>query len=138
MGYGPLAHLRAHHHFGLGLSLNEPIVPKHSDSMISIMMSISIVFVLSCSILFPGGGVNLVNSSYAKAGKIFYDLAIKVGKGINIRSHYECEGGREKSVPRITDWHHEACRGMTNSDPEGQIFLFNPHTNNNFFFLLTT
>ena len=24
--------------------------------------------------------------------------------------NHECEGGIEKSVPRITDWHHEACR----------------------------
>ena len=62
---------------------HEPKVPKHSDSMISVMI-VHFYFVLSCSILFPGGGVNLVNSSYAKAGKIFYNLAIKVGKGINI------------------------------------------------------
>ena len=27
---------------------------------------------------------------------------------------------------------------MTNSDPEGQIFLSYPHTNNEFFFLFTT
>ena len=27
---------------------------------------------------------------------------------------------------------------MTNGDPEGQIFLYYPHTNNVFFFLLTT
>ena len=27
---------------------------------------------------------------------------------------------------------------MTNGDPEGQIFLSHPHTNNGFFFLLTT
>ena len=27
---------------------------------------------------------------------------------------------------------------MTNSDPEGRIFLSYPHTNNGFFFLLTT
>ena len=27
---------------------------------------------------------------------------------------------------------------MTNGDPEGQIFLPYPHTNNGFFFLLTT
>ena len=24
----------------------------------------------------------------------------------------------EKSVTRVTDWHHEACRVMPNSDPE--------------------
>ena len=27
---------------------------------------------------------------------------------------------------------------MTNGDPEGRIFLSYPHTNNGFFFLLTT
>ena len=48
-----------------------------------------------------------------------------------------CEGGIEKSVPRITDWHHEACRVMTNGDHEGWIFLSNHHTNNGFIFLYT-
>ena len=43
----------------------------------------------------------------------------------------------ENSVPRITDWHHEACRVMTNGDPERRIFLSHPHTNIGFFFLLT-
>ena len=51
-----------------------------------------------------------------------------------IRNHHECEGGLEKSIPMITDWHHEACQVMTNGDPEGQIFfLSHPHTNNEFF-----
>ena len=40
----------------------------------------------------------------------------------NIRIHQECEGGIEKSVPRITDWHYKACRVMTNGDHERQIF----------------
>ena len=52
-----------------------------------------------------------------------------------IRIHHECEGGIETSVPRITDWHHETCRVMTNGDPEGHIFLSHPHKNNGFFFL---
>ena len=39
-------------------------------------------------------------------------------------------------MPRITVWHHEACRVMTNGDPEGWIFLSHPYTNNGFFFLL--
>ena len=26
---------------------------------------------------------------------------------------HECDGGIEKLVSRITDWHHEACRVMT-------------------------
>ena len=56
----------------------------------------------------------------------------------NIKIHHECESGIEKSVPRITDWHHEACRLMTNVDREGWIFLSHPHRNNGFFFLPTT
>ena len=56
----------------------------------------------------------------------------------NIRIYHECEGGIGKSVPRITDWHYEASRVMTISDREGRIFLFHPHTNNGFVFLLTT
>ena len=43
------------------------------------------------------------------------------------------EGGIEKSVPRITYWHHEAY-----GDHEGQISLSHPHTNTGLFFLLTT
>ena len=56
----------------------------------------------------------------------------------NIRIYHECEGRIEKSAPRIAVWHHETCRVMTNGDPEGGIFLSYPHTNNGFFFLLTT
>ena len=56
----------------------------------------------------------------------------------NIRIYHECEGRIEKSVPRIAVCHHEACRVMTNGDPEGRIFLSYPHTNNGFFFLFTT
>ena len=56
----------------------------------------------------------------------------------NIRTHHKCEGAIDKSIPRITDWHHEACRMMPNGDREGQISLSPPHTNNEFFFLLTT
>ena len=38
---------------------------------------------------------------------------------------------------RITVWHHEACRVMTNGDSKGQIFISHPQMNNGFFFLLT-
>ena len=41
-----------------------------------------------------------------------------------IRIYHECEGRIEKSVPRIVVWHHEACRMMTNGDPEGRIFFY--------------
>ena len=34
-----------------------------------------------------------------------------------IRIHHECEDRREKSVPMIVVWHHEACRVMTKGDP---------------------
>ena len=51
----------------------------------------------------------------------------------SIRIHHECEDGIEKCVPRITDWHREACRVMTNGDHEVRIFLFHPHTNIGFF-----
>ena len=59
-----------------------------------------------------------------------------INQGI-IRIYNECEGGIEKSVPSITDWHHEACTVMTNGDCDRQIFLSHPHMNNGSFFLLT-
>ena len=40
-----------------------------------------------------------------------------------IRIHHECEGRIEKSVPRITVWHQEACRVIKSDDPEGRIFM---------------
>ena len=43
--------------------------------------------------------------------------------GQNIRISPKCEGRIEKSIRRIAVWHHEACRGMTNGDAKGQIFL---------------
>ena len=55
-----------------------------------------------------------------------------------IRIYHECEGRIEQSVPRIAVWHHEACRVMTNGDPEGRILLSYPHTNNGFVSLLTS
>ena len=39
----------------------------------------------------------------------------------NITIDHECEGGIEKAGPRITDWHHEACRVMTNGDREVRL-----------------
>ena len=40
-----------------------------------------------------------------------------------IRIFHEYEDGIEKYIPKITDWLHDACRVMTNSDREGQIFV---------------
>ena len=69
---------------------------------------------------------------------LLMDLYISRDCKNNIRIHYESEGGIEKYVSRITDWHHEASRMMTNADCERWIFLSHPHMNNGFFFLLTT
>ena len=52
---------------------------------------------------------------------------------MDISISHECEGGIEKPVSRIIYWHHEACRVMTNVDPEGHIFLSHPHMNMGFF-----
>ena len=46
-----------------------------------------------------------------------------------VRIYHESEAVIEKSVPRITVWHHEACRVMPNGDPEGWFVLSNSHTN---------
>ena len=51
-----------------------------------------------------------------------FDLSIALDSDNIIRIHHVCEDGIEKSVPRITDWHREACRVMTNGDPEGRVF----------------
>ena len=54
-----------------------------------------------------------------------------------IRIYHEREGGIEKSIPRITVWHHEPCRVMTKGDPKGRIILSHPHMNDGYSFLLT-
>ena len=46
-------------------------------------------------------------------------------------------GSDRKSVTRVTDRHHEACRVMPNSDPEWQIFLSTPNNHDRYFFLHT-
>ena len=38
------------------------------------------------------------------------------------KNHHEFEGGIKKPVLRITVWHHEACRVMTNRNDKGWIF----------------
>ena len=51
--------------------------------------------------------------------------------------YHECEGGIDKSVPRIVVWHYEACRVVANGDPKGRTFLSYPQKNYGFFVLLT-
>ena len=55
----------------------------------------------------------------------------------NISIFHGCMVWIEKSVTRVTDRHHEACRVMPNSDPEWQIFLSTPYTHDRYFFLHT-
>ena len=80
-----------------------------------------------------GFTATLLSQMSTSMAVMFYSYVTKI-----IRINHECEGRIEKSVPRIAVWHHEACRVMTNSDPERQIFLFYLQTNNKFFFMLTT
>ena len=53
-----------------------------------------------------------------------------------IRTHYECRAEIGISVPRITVWHHDACRVMRTGDPEGQSFY--PITIEGLFILMFT
>ena len=52
----------------------------------------------------------------------FYLAYSKELRGANIRIYHECEGRIEKYVPKITVWHHEAWRVMTNGDPPDGFF----------------
>ena len=49
----------------------------------------------------------------SEAGGLKFSLSLHL-----IRIYHECEGRIEKTVPRISVWHHKACLVMTNSDPE--------------------
>ena len=48
--------------------------------------------------------MEIVETWYFQICVNFGGMAVKCE---NIRSHHECEGGIEKSILRITDWHHE-------------------------------
>ena len=76
-----------------------------------------------------------VSSSVQMYSRVWYTqkLQTKVAnKSFIVCIRLECR--IEKSVPRITVWHHEACRVVTNGDPEGRIFISLPHTNYGFIF----
>ena len=47
-------------------------------------------------------------------------------KGDILRTRHNCDGEIEKSVPRITVWHHKGCGMTTNIDPKGQIVYHIP------------
>ena len=38
-----------------------------------------------------------------------------------VRILHECQVWIDKSVPRVTFWHHEACRVMPNCDPRDRF-----------------
>ena len=42
---------------------------------------------------------------------------LRLKEGYTISINHECESWIENSIPRITDWHDEACRVMTIGDP---------------------
>ena len=90
----------------------------------------------ACRVMTKGDPEGRIFLSYPHMNNGF--LPCRLMQHVPIRIHHECEGRIEKSVPRIALWHHKTCRVMTKGDPEGQIFLSYPHTNNGFFFLLTT
>ena len=75
----------------------------------------------------------VVSNTAEEAGDFTLVVDILLQKKCNIRIHHKFESGIEKSVPRITVWHHEACRVMTNGDPQGQIFMSHSHKNTGFF-----
>ena len=58
--------------------------------------------------------------------KVFFKFLPMYKSGIKWwarkRIHNSCEDGIEKCFPRITDWHHEACRVMTIGDRKRRIF----------------
>ena len=54
-----------------------------------------------------------------------------------IRICNEWEVWIDKSVPRVTVWHHEALPSDAKQWPEGQIYRSMPLTNDRFFFLHT-
>ena len=55
----------------------------------------------------------------------------------NISIYHVCMVWIEKSVTRVTNRHHEACRVMPNSDPDWQIFLSTTYTHDRYLFLHT-
>ena len=52
-----------------------------------------------------------------------------------IRIFHECEVHSEKSIPRVTIRHHEACRVMLNSYPGERIFTVHQISKTDSFFL---
>ena len=145
--------MRIFHEHGLENSiLGITVLAKKQESRAGCFALI--VFLMSCdckcSVALPHGAVGWsavcdcgISWSYALT---FCTTRLSIGflKFLNtprcnfIRTYHECEGAIEKSIPRITVWHHEASLVMPNRDREARIFLSDLYTNNGFFFLLIT
>ena len=69
---------------------------------------------LSFEIYFIASLPDIVNFS----AKYFVLSKVYTNEGDNISIFHGCMVWIEKSVTRVTDRHHEACRVMPNSDPE--------------------
>ena len=67
-------------------------------------------------------------------------VCIKTRPDVLIWIQTDCKGNQQTTVAgRVGGGGGGgACRVITNGNPEGWIFLFYPHMNNGFFFLLTT
>ena len=58
----------------------------------------------------PKSLANRLQESFQHSWSYTNGIDMNTVSFVPIRIHHEFEGGIEKSVPRITDWHHEACR----------------------------
>ena len=90
----------------------------------------------ACGLIYMKFCEDILKGLQVREQTQFCDRQTPQGKPMRI--YHECEGRIEKSVLRMTDWHLKASRLMTKGDREWHIFLSHPHTNNGFFFLLTT
>ena len=84
----------------------------------------------------PKSLANRLQESFQHSWSYTNGIDMNTVSSVPLRIHHEFEGGTEKTVPRITECHHEACRVMTNGVREGPIFLSQPHMSDGFFLLL--
>ena len=76
----------------------------------------------STDLVIIESGVSLMVNTDPLQCALPHEAPARCTEATTIRIHHECGNRIEKSVPRITVWHHEACHVMTNGDPEGRFF----------------
>ena len=77
-----------------------------------------VVVVVACSNVFPRELKLDKEILDSEGNRINIQTGMLQSFSHDIRIDHECEDWIERSVPRITDWHHEACCVMQNGDPE--------------------